>query len=54
MVNENEAERAEMRKQQKIASMFKFGKMAKKHVFMPSLDVKGEFSSEYIKSMDNN
>lgn len=53
MVQENELEREEIRKQEKIASMFKFGKMAKKHCFMPSLNTREEFCAEYIKSYDN-
>ena len=53
MVQANEVEREEMRKQEKIASMFKFGKMAKKHVFMPSLHTREEIHLEYIKSYDN-
>ena len=53
MVQANEVEREEMRKQEKIASMFKFGKMAKKHVFMPSLHTREEIHVEYIKSYDN-
>jgi hypothetical protein len=53
MVQANEVEREEMRKQEKIASMFKFGKMAKKHCFMPSLHTREEIHVEYIKSYDN-
>lgn len=53
MVQANEVEREEMRKQERIASMFKFGKMAKKHVFMPSLDARGEFDLVRILSYDH-
>lgn len=53
MMQNNDNERREMIKQEKIAASFKFGTMAKKHCFMPSMNVKAEFSEEYIKSYDN-
>ena len=48
-----DVEREEMRKAERIASMFKFTKMEKKKSFMPSYDVKGEFEDGYVKSFDN-
>ena len=39
--DENDLERARIRKEQKEADMFKFGKMSKKKPFFPTLNTRG-------------
>lgn len=49
----NDLERAEMQREQKIAAMFKFTKMAKKQPFLPSLHTRGFLQIENAVSIDN-
>jgi hypothetical protein len=53
MKGENELEREEIRKQEKMAQSFKFTKMSKKTPFFPTLDTRGLIQTEYVTSNDN-
>ena len=44
MKDENDVEREQLKKEEKMAKSFKFTKMSKKVPFMPSLHSKGEFT----------
>ena len=48
----NDMERAEMRKQERQAASFKFGKMSKLKMFFPSLNTKGFLQVEPMTSLD--
>lgn len=50
---DNELEREEMRRQEKMAASFKFTKMAKKTPFFPTLDTRGMLQTEYVKDIQN-
>lgn len=49
----NEAEREEMRRQEKQAASFKFTKMSKKAPFFPTLHTRGNLEEKYVTSADN-
>ena len=53
MKGENELEREEIRKQEKMAQSFKFTKMSKKTPFFPTLYTRGLIQTEYVTSNDN-
>lgn len=49
---DNDLERAEMRRQEKQAESFKFGKMSKTKPFFPTLNTRGFLESEPTTSYD--
>ena len=49
---DNDLERAEMRRQEKQAESFKFGKMSKTKPFFPTLNTRGFLQSEPMTSYD--
>lgn len=49
----NNLERAEMRRQERMAEGFKFTKMSKKLPFFPTLNSKGFLQVENVTSIDN-
>ena len=51
MKDENDVEREQLKKEEKMAKSFKFTKMSKKVPFLPSLHLKGEFT-EGVTSID--
>ena len=52
MKDDNDIEREQIRKEEKMAKSFKFTKMSKKVPFLPSLHLKGEFT-EGLTSIDS-
>jgi hypothetical protein len=50
--HENDQERARIRKEQKDAAMFKFGKMTKAKPFFPTLNTKGYLQKEPMTSFE--
>lgn len=50
---DNDLERAEIRRQEKQAESFKFGKMSKTKPFFPTLNTRGFFQQEGVESIDH-
>ena len=53
MRRDNDLERAEMRRQEKMAAGFKFTKMSKKMPFFPTLNSRGFLAVEPVTSIDH-
>ena len=53
MRRDNDLERAEMKRQEKMAAGFKFTKMSKKMPFFPTLNTKGFLAVEPVTSIDH-
>ena len=53
MKAENDLEREQLRKEEKMAQSFKFTKMSKKTPFFPTLDARGFLQVEPVTSNDN-
>ena len=54
MKKENDLEREQLRKEEKMAKSFKFTKMSKKVPFLPALHTKGFIQEDPLTSIDNN
>ena len=53
MKQENDLEREQLRKEEKMAKSFKFTKMSKKVPFLPALNTRGFIQKDPLTSIDN-